>query len=174
MAPVQVLTNNLLYDFSQTAIPTDEVDEEYLARPRRWEIGNIGRFMLAIGPISSLFDYTTYVTMYFLFGARTPAQAALFQTGWFVESIISQTLIIHVIRTSRLAFIESRASAPLMLTSLSVCAAGALLPYSPFAGALGFVPLPPLFWPILILMVLAYLALTHVMKVWFHRRFGLD
>jgi len=174
MAPVQVLTNNLLYDFSQTAIPTDGVDEEYLARPRRWEIGNIGRFMVAIGPISSLFDYATYCTMYFLFGAKTPAQAALFQTGWFVESIISQTLIIHVIRTSRLAFIESRASAPLMLTSLGVCAIGALLPYSPFAGALGFVPLPPLFWPILALMVLAYLALTHIMKVWFHRRFGLD
>ena len=174
MAPVQVLTNNLLYDFSQTAIPTDEVDEEYLARPRRWEIGNIGRFMLTIGPISSLFDYATYLTMYFLFDARTPAQAALFQTGWFVESIISQTLIIHVIRTSRVAFLESRASAPLMMTSLGVCAVGALLPYSPFAAALGFVPLPPRFWPILALMVLAYLALTHVMKVWFHQRFGLD
>jgi Mg2+-importing ATPase len=174
MAPVQVLTNNLLYDLSQTAIPTDAVDEEYLARPRRWEIGNIGRFMVMIGPISSLFDYATYLTMYFLFGARTPAEAALFQTGWFVESIVSQTLIIHVIRTRRLAFIESRASAPLMLMSLGVCAVGALLPYSPFAGALGFVPLPPLFWPILALMVLAYLALTHVMKVWFHRRFGLD
>ncbi|HJS89401.1 MAG TPA: magnesium-translocating P-type ATPase [Steroidobacteraceae bacterium] len=174
MSPVQVLTNNLLYDLSQTAIPTDGVDEEYLERPRRWEIGNIGRFVLTVGPISSLFDYATYGTMYFLFGARTPAQAALFQTGWFVESIISQTLIIHVIRTRRLAFIESRASAPLMLTSLGVCAVGAILPYSPFAGALGFVPLPPLFWPILALMVLAYLALTHVMKVWFHRRFGLD
>ncbi len=174
MAPVQVLTNNLLYDLSQTAIPTDAVDEEYLARPRRWEIGNIGRFMVAIGPISSLFDYATYGTMYFLFGARTPAQAALFQTGWFVESIISQTLIIHVIRTSRLAFIESRASPPLMLTSLGVCAVGALLPYSPFAGALGFVPLPSLFWPILALMVLAYLALTHIIKILFHRRFGLD
>ena len=174
MMPVQVLTNNLLYDFSQTAIPTDRVDEEYLDRPRRWEIGNIGRFMLMIGPISSLFDYATFGTMYFLFDARTPAQAALFQTGWFVESIISQTLIIHVIRTSRLAFIESRASMPLMLTSFGVCAVGAALPYSPIAGALGFVPLPALFWPILALMVLAYLALTHIMKVWFHRRFGLD
>jgi len=174
MAPVQILTNNLLYDFSQTAIPTDGVDADYLARPRRWEIGNIGWFMLMFGPISSLFDYTTYGTMYYLFGARTPAQAALFQTGWFVESIISQTLIIHVIRTGRLAFIESRASTPLMLTSLGVCAVGAILPYSPFAAALGFVPLPTLFWPILALMVLAYLVLTHVMKVWFHRRFGLD
>ena len=174
MAPVQVLTNNLLYDFSQTAIPTDEVDEEYLARPRRWEIGNIGRFMLTMGPISSLFDYLIYGTMYFLFGARTPAAASLFQTGWFVESIISQTLIIHIIRTSRLAFIESRASTPLLLTSLLVCTVAAVLPYSPFGTALGFVPLPALYWPILTLMVLAYLALTHVMKVWFHRRFGLD
>ncbi len=174
MAPVQVLTNNLLYDFSQTAIPTDNVDPEYLAHPRRWEIGNIGRYMLFIGPISSLFDYTTYLIMYFLFGANTPARAALFQTGWFVESILSQTLIIHVIRTQHLAFIESRASAPLMLTSLGVCALGAALPYLPFAQALGFVPLPLLYWPLLALQVLVYLALTHLMKVWFHRRFGLD
>jgi P-type Mg2+ transporter len=174
MAPVQVLTNNLLYDFSQTAIPTDHVDEEYLARPRRWEIGNIGRYMLFIGPISSIFDYATYLTLYFLFGANTPAQAALFQTGWFVESIISQTLIIHVIRTRRLAFIESRASVPLTLTTLTVCLAGMYLPYSAFAPALGFVPLPWAYWPILTLMILVYLALTHLMKVWFHRRFGLN
>ncbi len=174
MTPVQVLTNNLLYDFSQTAIPTDNVDEEYLARPRRWEIGNIGRYMLFIGPISSAFDYATYLTMYFLFGASTVAKASLFQTGWFVESIISQTLIIHVIRTGRLAFIESRASTPLTLTTLAVCLVGVWLPYSPFAAALGFVPLPLAYWPILVLMVVIYLALTHVMKRWFHRRFGLN
>jgi P-type Mg2+ transporter len=173
MAPVQVLTNNLLYDFSQTAIPTDNVDEEYLARPRRWEIGNIGRYMLFIGPISSIFDYATYLMMYFFFGASTPAQAALFQTGWFVESIVSQTLIIHVIRTRRLAFFESRASVALTLTTLTVCLAGMVLPYSAFAAALGFVPLPWGYWPILGLMIVAYLALTHVMKLWFHRRFGL-
>ena len=174
MAPVQVLTNNLLYDFSQTAIPTDNVDAEYLARPRRWEIGNIGRYMLFIGPISSIFDYATYLTMYFLFGASTVAQAHLFQTGWFVESIISQTLIIHVIRTRRMAFIESRASAALTLTTLMVCLAGVWLPYSPFATALGFVPLPWSYWPILALMIVMYLSLTHLMKMWFHRRFGLD
>jgi Mg2+-importing ATPase len=173
MAPVQVLTNNLLYDFSQTAIPTDNVDEEYLARPRRWEIGNIGRYMLCIGPLSSVFDYATYLTMYFLFGASTPAQAALFQTGWFVESIISQTLIIHVIRTRRLAFFESRASVPLTLTTLTVCLVGMYLPYSAFAAAFGFVPLPWAYWPILALMIVLYLALTHIMKLWFHRRFGL-
>jgi Mg2+-importing ATPase len=174
MAPVQVLTNNLLYDFSQTAIPTDNVDEEYLAKPRRWEIANIGRYMLFIGPVSSIFDYATYLTMYFVFGARTPAQAPLFQTGWFVESLVSQTIIIHIIRTRKLAFVESRASTPLMLTSLTVCAIGMWLPFSPLASALGFVPLPPLYWALLALFLAAYLALTHLMKVWFHRKFGLD
>ena len=174
MAPVQVLTNNLLYDFSQTAIPTDNVDEEYLARPRRWEIGNIGRYMLFVGPISSIFDYATYLIMYFVFGATTPARAPLFQTGWFVESLLSQTLIIHVIRTRRLAFIESRASTPLLLAGLATCLVGIWLPYSPAAGAFGFVALPALYWPLLGAMLLAYFALTHVMKTWFHRRFGLD
>ncbi len=174
MAPVQVLTNNLLYDFSQTAIPTDNVDEEYLAKPRRWEIGNIGRYMLFIGPISSIFDYTTYVMMYFIFGATTPAQASLFQTGWFVESLLSQTLIIHVIRTSKIAFIESRASLPLLLTGLAACLVGIWLPYSPFSEALGFRHLPALYWPLLGAMLVAYLVLTHLMKMWFHRRFGLD
>ncbi len=174
MAPVQVLTNNLLYDFSQTAIPTDNVDEEYLARPRRWEIGNIGRYMLFVGPISSIFDYATYLIMYFVFGASTPARAPLFQTGWFVESLLSQTLIIHVIRTRRLAFIESRASTPLLLTGLATCLAGIWLPYSPFASAFGFVALPARYWPLLGAMLLAYLVLTHLMKTWFHRRFGLD
>jgi Mg2+-importing ATPase len=174
MAPVQVLANNLLYDLSQTAIPTDNVDEEYLSRPRRWEIGNIGRYMLFIGPISSIFDYVTFFTMYFLFGATTVARAGLFQAGWFVESLVSQTLIIHVIRTRRLAFIESRASPALLATSLIVCAVGIWLPFSAFAAALGFQPLPALYWPILALMILAYLTLTHLMKIWFHRRFGLD
>jgi Mg2+-importing ATPase len=174
MAPVQVLTNNLLYDFSQTAIPTDNVDEEYLLKPRRWEIANIGRYMLFIGPISSLFDYATYCTMYFVFAATTPAQASLFQTGWFVESLLSQTLIIHVIRTRRVAFIESRASTPLLLTSLTICVVGLWLPFSPLAPALGFTQLPVLYWPLLALMLGIYLVLTHVMKTWFHRRFGLD
>ena len=174
MAPVQVLTNNLLYDFSQTAIPTDNVDPEFLLQPRRWEIGNIGRFMLFIGPISSLFDYATYCTMYFIFKATTPAQASLFQTGWFVESLLSQTLIIHIIRTRRVPFLESRASTPLILTSLMICAIGLWLPVSPFAAALGFTPLPALYWPILAAMLATYLVLTHFMKTWFHRRFGLN
>jgi Mg2+-importing ATPase len=173
MAPIQVLANNLLYDISQTAIPTDNVDPEYLLRPRRWEIRDIGRFMLCIGPISSIFDYATYLVLYFVLGANDPQHAAVFQTGWFVESILSQTLIIHVLRTHRLAFIESRASLPLMVTTAGVCLVGVALPYSPLAASLGFVPLPVLYWPIMAGLVLAYLILTHIMKIWLQRRFGL-
>jgi Mg2+-importing ATPase len=174
MAPIQVLANNLLYDISQTAIPTDNVDDEYLLRPRRWEIRDIGRFMLVIGPISSIFDYATYLTLYFVFGANDLPHASLFQTGWFVESILSQTLIIHVIRTHRLAFVESRASLPLALTTALVCLAGIAVPYTPLATALGFTPLPALYWPIMAAMVLAYLVVTHGMKIWLHKRFALD
>ena len=107
MAPIQVLTNNLLYDFSQTAIPTDNVDAEYLLRPRRWEIGNIGRFMLFIGPISSIFDYATYCPCTSVLRRQDRDKAALFQTGWFVESLLSQTLIIHIIRTRGIPFFRA-------------------------------------------------------------------
>ena len=164
MAPLQVLTNNLLYDFSQVPIPTDNVDPEQIARPRPWDIGEIRRFILAIGPISSIFDYTTYAVMYFLFGANTPAQAALFQTGWFVESLMTQTLIIHVIRTNKIPFLQSRPSWPLVATTVVVMAVGLWLPVSPFASALGFVRLPALYWPILALTLLCYLGLTQVVK----------
>ncbi len=174
MAPIQVLTNNLLYDVSQTAIPTDNVDEEYLSRPRRWEIGNIGRFVLLIGPISSIFDYTTYLMMYFVFDASTVGKASLFQTGWFVESLISQTLIIHVVRTRRIPFLQSRASTALIATSVAICAVGAWLPYSSLARALGFSPLPTLYWPLLAATLATYLLLTYLMKQAFHRWFGVD
>ena len=172
MAPIQVLTNNLLYDISQTAIPTDHVDPEYLARPRRWQISDISRYMLCIGPISSIFDYATYGIMYFVFNARTPAGAPLFQTGWFVESVVSQTLIIHILRTQRLAFIESYASLPLTVMSVAVCMVAMALPYSPAANWLGFTPLPLDYWPMLAAMVVAYLVMTHLMKRWLARRFN--
>ncbi len=164
MAPLQVLTNNLLYDFSQVPIPTDNVDPEQIARPRPWDIGEIARFILAIGPISSIFDYTTYAMMYFLFGARTPAEAALFQTGWFVESLMTQTLIIHVIRTGKIPFLQSRPSWPLVATTVVVMAVGLWLPTSPLGPALGFVTLPALYWPLLGLTLLCYLMLTQVVK----------
>jgi Mg2+-importing ATPase len=164
MAPLQVLSNNLLYDFSQVPIPTDNVDPEQIARPRPWDIGEIARFILAIGPISSIFDYTTFAMMYFLFGANTPAHAALFQTGWFVESLMTQTLIIHVIRTNKIPFLQSRPSWPLVATTLAIMALGLWLPRSPLGPALGFVALPGLYWPLLALTLLCYLALTQVVK----------
>jgi Mg2+-importing ATPase len=170
MAPLQVLTNNLLYDFSQTTIPTDSVDEDYLARPRRWEIGAIMHFMLFVGPISSIFDYATYFTMLWVFDAWTKPK--LFQTGWFVESLLTQTLIIHIIRTAKIPFVQSRASTPLILTTLAVCAVGVFLPFSPFARDLGFVALPPLYWPIIASFLLGYAVLAHLVKSWFFRRWG--
>jgi Mg2+-importing ATPase len=170
MLPIQVLTNNLLYDFSQTTIPTDQVDADWLATPRKWEIGKILRFILFIGPISSIFDYLTFFMMLYVFNCwHNPA---LFHTGWFVESLFTQTLIIHVIRTNKIPFIQSRASWPLILTSLIIVAAGALLTVSPLANTLGFVPLPPLYWLYLAIMLLGYAILTQVVKSWFIRRFG--
>ncbi len=174
MQAIQVLTNNLLYDFSQTAIPTDNVDEEYISKPRRWDIANITRFMVMLGPISSIFDYATFALMYYVFKANTPAGESLFQTGWFVESLLSQTLIIHIIRTGRIPFIQSRASLPMFLTTGVICTFGLWLPYSPFAHALGFTPLPMAFWPYLVVILLAYLTLAHLMKSWFIRRYGLN
>jgi Mg2+-importing ATPase len=172
MAPIQVLTNNLLYDFSQTTIPTDNVDAEYLAVPRRWDIGNMSKFVLLIGPISSIFDYVTFFVMLGIFQAWD--KPALFQTGWFVESLLTQTLIIHIIRTAKLPFIESRASLPVIATSLVIAAIGIALPYTPFASALGFVSLPPTYWIYLCLILISYAVLTHVIKTWCARKFGLS
>jgi Mg2+-importing ATPase len=170
MAPIQVLTNNLLYDFSQAAIPTDNVDAEYLQRPRRWDIGNIRRFMLYIGPISSVFDYVTFALMLFAFHAWS--RPALFQTGWFVESLLTQTLIIHIIRTAKVPFFQSRASNGLIATTLVVCLIGTLLPYSRLGTALGFVPLPLAYWPGVVAILFGYALVAHTVKVWFIRRWG--
>jgi Mg2+-importing ATPase len=170
MLPIQVLANNLLYDISQTAIPTDEVDSDWLAKPRKWTIGEIQRFILFIGPISSIFDYLTFFIMLYVFKAWN--NPALFHTGWFVESLFTQTLIIHVIRTNKIPFIQSRASWPLIATSLIIVTVGALLTVSPLAGTLGFVPLPPLYWLLLAIMLVCYVILTQVVKTWFFHKFG--
>ncbi|MGZ3350103.1 MAG: magnesium-translocating P-type ATPase, partial [Xanthobacteraceae bacterium] len=171
MAPIQVLTNNLLYDFSQTAIPTDNVDEEYLAQPRHWDISNVFKFMVLIGPISSIFDYATYAMMLFVFDSWN--NPSLFQTGWFVESLLTQTLIIHIIRTARIPFIESRASTPLIATTIIICCIGIALPFTWAGTALGFTPLPWLYWPLVFGMLVTYSILTHLVKVWFVRRWGM-
>jgi len=191
MAPIQVLTNNLLYDFSQVPIPTDNVGPQQIAKPRPWHIGEIAKFIVCIGPISSIFDYTTFAMMWFIFKcnqlnltpppgiaarfANTPGveqsyAAALFHTGWFVESLMTQTLIIHVIRTNLIPFIQSRASWQLTLTTVVIMAFSAYLPYSPLATSLGFVPLPPLYWPLLLLTLICYVGLTQVVKTWLIRK----
>jgi P-type Mg2+ transporter len=172
MAPIQVLTNNLLYDFSQTTIPTDNVDAEYLVMPRRWDIGNIVKFVLLIGPISSIFDYVTYFMMLCVLNAWD--KPALFQTGWFVESLLTQTLIIHVIRTAKVPFFESRASLALITTSVIIAVVGIAIPFTWLGAFLGFVPPPPIYWIALLFILLSYAGLTHLMKTWFLRRFGLN
>jgi Mg2+-importing ATPase len=170
MLPIQVLTNNLLYDFSQTTIPTDQVDAEWLTKPRKWDITEIQRFILVTGPISSIFDYATFAIMIFVFNAWN--NPALFHTGWFVESLFSQTLIIHIIRTNKIPFLQSRASWPLIVTSLIIVSVGAWLTVSPLAETLGFVALPPLYWLLLVTMLACYVVLTQLVKTWFYRTFG--
>jgi Mg2+-importing ATPase len=170
MAPIQVLTNNLLYDFSQVPIPIDSVDEEQVARPRPWNIDEIKRFILCVGPISSIFDYSTFFVMLWVFHCWDPSRASVFQTGWFVESLMTQTLIIHVIRTNKVPFLQSRASWPLTVTTLCIMALGIWLPYSPLASSLGLTSLPRMYWPILMLTLLSYMGLTQVIKVWLLRK----
>ncbi|MBI5588957.1 MAG: magnesium-translocating P-type ATPase [Deltaproteobacteria bacterium] len=185
MQPIQILANNLLYDFSQTGIPTDNVDEELIVRPLKWNIKNIKRFMVFIGPISSIFDYATFALMWFFFhcsafldpsaGAmQKESLARLFQTGWFVESLLTQTLIVHIIRTKKLPFFGSRASFHMTMTTLIVMAIGVWLPYSPFASDLQMVPLPAVYWAWIAAFLLTYAVLTHVVKAWFFKRFGGD
>ena len=185
MAPIQVLVNNLLYDFSQLGIPTDRVDDEYLLKPRKWNIQSIKKFMLWIGPMSSVFDYTTFfVMMYFykcvVFSSPASSEAVkthfehLFHTGWFVESLLTQTLIVHIIRTNKIPFLQSSASLSLTLTTLAVMGIACYLPFSPLAGYLGFVALPASFWGWMAVTLLLYVSLTHVMKTFFIRRYGAD
>lgn len=170
MMPIQILTNNLLYDFSQAPIPADDVDPEQIAKPRPWHMGELARFILFVGPCSSIFDYTTYLMMLYLFNGWDPANASLFQTGWFVESLLTQTLIIHVIRTNRVPFLQSRASWPLTVTTAVIMAIGAWLPSSPIGHWLGFTPLPLLYWPLLGLTLLGYVLLTQGVKMWLIRK----
>ncbi|MCK9375776.1 MAG: magnesium-translocating P-type ATPase [Syntrophobacterales bacterium] len=168
MAPIQILTNNLLYDFSQVPIPADDVDPEQIAQPRPWSMREIYRFIVFIGPCSSIFDYTTFFMMLYFFNCWD--NAALFQTGWFVESILTQTLIIHVIRTNKFPFLQSRASWPVIVTTTVIMMIGMWLPISPIATSLGFETLPSLYWPLLALTLLCYVFLTQGVKVWLLRK----
>jgi Mg2+-importing ATPase len=185
MLPLQVLVNNLLYDISQIGIPADHVDPEFTSKPRKWNIANIRRFMFFVGPLSSVFDYATFFLMLYFFhcirfslpGAGPALKAhyeALFHTGWFVESVLTQTLIVHVIRTRKVPFLQSRASPLLTFFTLLIMGAAAYLPYSPLAGILGFVPLPAVYWAWIAGFLLLYCVLTHFVKSRFFRRYGVD
>ena len=178
MLPVQILANNLLYDFGQTTIPTDAVDPERIVAPRRWDLTELTRFVLFIGPCSSVFDYTTFFMMLYMFNCwdistpqATAHSASLFQTGWFVESLLTQTLIIHVIRTNKIPLLQSRSSWPVLVMSLVIMAIGIAIPFSPIGPYLGFSKLPMLYWPLLAATLLCYVLLTQGAKMWLlHRK----
>ncbi|MFM7291697.1 MAG: magnesium-translocating P-type ATPase [Planctomycetia bacterium] len=177
MTPIQILANNLLYDISQTAIPTDDVDPEQIEKPRPWDMGRLTRFIVCLGPCSSLFDYTTYFLMLYVFDCRDMAtpdaarqSASLFQTGWFVESLLTQTLIIHIIRTDRIPLLESRASWPLVAVTTLVTLLGIAIPFTALGRSLGFTPLPGLYWPLVAVSVVGYALLTQAVKAWLLRR----
>lgn len=172
MLPIQILLQNLLYDISQISIPWDKMDRDYLDVPRKWDARGIGKFMLYIGPISSVFDYVTFAVMFFFFKANSPEHQALFQSGWFIEGLLSQTLIVHMIRTRKIPFIQSWATAPVVALTSLIMAIGIFIPFSPIAGAFKMQALPLSYFPWLIGMLLSYCALTQLVKVWFIKKFS--
>ena len=172
MLPLQLLVQNLLYDFSQVAIPFDHVDAEQLTLPQRWNPGEIGRFMVFFGPISSIFDIATFALMWFVFGANSSDSQTLFQSGWFVEGLLSQTLIVHMIRTRKIPFLQSRAAWPLLLGTSCIVALGIFLPLSPIASYFKLQPLPWPYFAWLVVVLVAYVGLTQMMKRFYSRRYG--
>ena len=174
MLPLQLLVQNLLYDFSQVAIPLDNVDAESLANPQRWNSGEIGRFMLFFGPMSSVFDIATFGLMWYVFRANSPDSQTLFQSGWFVEGLLTQTLIVHMIRTRKIPFLQSRASWPLLATTMAIMALGIFLPMGPFAEYFKLQALPLSYFGWLALILLGYMLLTQAMKSIYARRYGWD
>lgn len=167
MRPMQILVNNFLYDVSEVSIPTDKVDDAFVARPRRWDMAFIHKFMMVIGPVSSVFDFATFFLLLHLF----PGNEQLFHTGWFVESLATQVLVIFIIRTQGNPF-RSRPSRPLVLTSLTVVVVALVLPFTPIGIELGFEPLPPAFFAILVPLVVSYLVAVEAVKRWFYRRYA--
>ncbi|WP_327264963.1 magnesium-translocating P-type ATPase [Streptomyces sp. NBC_01232] len=172
MLAIMLLVQNLVYDISQLATPWDRMDEEYLRKPRNWDAKGIGRFMVTIGPVSSIFDISMFLIMWHVFEANSTASQSLFQSGWFIEGLLSQTLIVHMIRTRKIPFIQSRASWPVMVMTVLAVLTGLWLPFSPLAPSLGFVALPASYFPWLIGVLLAYCTLTQLVKTWYIRKFN--
>ena len=164
MLPIHILIQNLLYDISQATIPFDHMDKEYLDKPRVWDSSDLSRFMICIGPISSLFDITTYLVMWWFFKCQGPNMQALFQSGWFVEGLLSQTLIVHMIRTRRIPFVQSCASWPVLLMTGAIMVIGICIPFSSFGASLGLTSLPWSYFPWLIGILLTYCLLTQWLK----------
>ena len=171
MLPIQLLVLNLLYDISQTSIPFDDMDPDYLLVPRKWSADDIGRFMVTIGPTSSIFDMVTFAVMWWVFKANSPAHEALFQSGWFIESLLSQTLVVHIIRTAKIPFIQSRATWPVLALTATIMVIGMILPFSPLGGHLGLEPLGGAYFVWLFLILGSYIALMQVVKAWYIRRY---
>ena len=172
MLPIQILAQNLLYDFSQITIPFDIMDEEYLKKPQKWNAGGIARFMYRLGPVSSLFDILTFVVLYAVFRYNSQETASYFQTGWFMVGLLTQTLIVHLIRTAKIPFIESRAALPLLLSTLVVSAVGLILPYTVIGSALEMAPIDPLFLPWVFGILLLYAVVVQLIKIYYVKRFG--
>lgn len=172
MLPLQLLVQNLLYDLSQVAIPFDHVDDELLRKPQQWNPDGLGRFMVFFGPISSIFDIATFLVLWHVFGANSPVHQTLFQSGWFVEGLISQLLVVHMIRTRRIPFLQSRAAWPLLGMTLAIVAVAIFLPMGPLAHSFRMEALPLGYWPWLVAILLGYMALTQAVKGWFARRYG--
>jgi Mg2+-importing ATPase len=168
MLPIQILLNNFLYDLSELGIPTDNVDKEYVEKPKKWNISFIRKYMILMGPISSIFDFLTFFIMLLVFNATEP----LFQTAWFLESLCTQTLVIFIIRTRITPFYKSKPSRLLTFSSLSIVGFALLIPFTPFGTLFQFVPLPFAFLLILAGMVFVYLMLAEIVKKWFYKRFG--
>ena len=169
--PLQLLVQNLLYDISQVTIAFDPVDPEDVAKPRIWETQSIGRFMLFLGPLSSLFDLATFGVLFWVIGASAAGQHALFQSGWFIEGLLSQTLIVYMLRTRKIPFVQSWPGGPLLVSTVSVMIVAAMLPFSAIGSAIGMVPVPPVYFVWLGGILLAYCLAVQVLKKWYLTRF---
>ncbi|WP_033847509.1 magnesium-translocating P-type ATPase [Yersinia wautersii] len=172
MLAIHLLLQNLMYDISQLSLPWDKMDKEFLRKPRKWDAKNIGRFMLWVGPTSSIFDITTYALMWFVFAANSIEHQALFQSGWFIEGLLSQTLVVHMLRTQKIPFIQSTAALPVLLTTGLIMAIGIYIPFSPLGTLVGLEPLPWQYFPWLAGTLICYCVVAQLMKRCYIRRFG--
>ena len=172
MLAIHLLIQNLLYDISQLSLPWDKMDEEFLQKPRKWDARNIGRFMIWIGPTSSIFDITTYALMWFIFGANNIEAQSLFHSGWFIEGLLSQTLVVHMLRTQKIPFVQSTAAFPVIVMTMLIMAVGIYIPFSPLGGLIGLQPLPWSYFPWLLVTLFSYCCVAQLMKRIYIKRFG--